>query len=140
MGRTLRPSPGKAEAIIIDLVGNTAAHGLPEQDRHWSLERGLFHKAETPVRCPHCLTVSLPGTMRCRCGHRIDVRKVAARDFRVRDLSDREILSVDRLDWLVARADCEADLRRIAALRDYHPRWVGHVMAERPDLERRARG
>ena len=37
-GRVLRPAPGKTEAIIIDHAGNWERHGLPCDDRQWSLE------------------------------------------------------------------------------------------------------
>lgn len=38
-GRALRLMDGKTEAIILDHVGNVIRHGLPTQDRHWSLDR-----------------------------------------------------------------------------------------------------
>ncbi len=38
-GRALRPAPGKSHAIIIDHVGNTLRHGLPDRARTWSLDR-----------------------------------------------------------------------------------------------------
>lgn len=37
-GRALRPSPGKARAVILDLAGITHIHGLPTEDRSYSLE------------------------------------------------------------------------------------------------------
>ncbi len=37
-GRVLRPYPGMAHAIIIDLVGCTLGHGFPTADRDYSLE------------------------------------------------------------------------------------------------------
>jgi superfamily II DNA or RNA helicase len=36
-GRVLRPSPGKTMATIIDLTGSTLQHGLPTDDRSYSL-------------------------------------------------------------------------------------------------------
>ena len=36
-GRVLRPAPGKQDAIIIDLCGATLRHGLPTDDREYSL-------------------------------------------------------------------------------------------------------
>lgn len=36
-GRVLRAAPGKRDAIVIDLVGAWAKHGLPDQDREYSL-------------------------------------------------------------------------------------------------------
>lgn len=38
-GRALRPSSDKKYAIIIDHVGNTLRHGLPDTQREWSLNR-----------------------------------------------------------------------------------------------------
>ncbi|ACB00854.1 MULTISPECIES: DEAD/DEAH box helicase [Cyanophyceae] len=37
-GRVLRVAPGKSEAIIIDHAGNWEMHGLPCDDRQWTLE------------------------------------------------------------------------------------------------------
>jgi superfamily II DNA or RNA helicase len=38
VGRALRPSPNKDHAMIIDLAGNWDRHGLPDDDRLWSLD------------------------------------------------------------------------------------------------------
>lgn len=38
-GRALRPMPDKKHAFIIDHVGNTMRHGLPDADRAWALDR-----------------------------------------------------------------------------------------------------
>ena len=38
VGRSLRPSPDKPHASIIDLAGNWTRHGLPDDDRVWSLD------------------------------------------------------------------------------------------------------
>jgi superfamily II DNA or RNA helicase len=38
IGRALRPAPGKAKALILDHVKNWERHGLPDDDREWSLE------------------------------------------------------------------------------------------------------
>ncbi len=38
MGRCLRPAPGKTHAIILDHVGNSLPHGLPDTPRRWSLD------------------------------------------------------------------------------------------------------
>lgn len=37
VGRVLRPVPGKARAILLDLPGVTHVHGMPEDERHWRL-------------------------------------------------------------------------------------------------------
>jgi superfamily II DNA or RNA helicase len=38
VGRALRPSPSKPHANIIDLAGNWERHGLPDDERLWSLD------------------------------------------------------------------------------------------------------
>ena len=38
VGRALRPSPGKQEALLLDLTGASFAHGFPTIDRAYSLE------------------------------------------------------------------------------------------------------
>jgi superfamily II DNA or RNA helicase len=38
VGRALRPSPNKDRSMIIDLAGNWERHGLPDDDRLWSLD------------------------------------------------------------------------------------------------------
>lgn len=63
IGRSLRPSPGKEAAIILDHVGNCERFGLPDQEREWSLEgrqksSGDFKLA---VRiCPECFGAQPP--------------------------------------------------------------------------------
>ncbi|MFN4244505.1 MAG: DEAD/DEAH box helicase, partial [Tepidisphaerales bacterium] len=37
VGRALRTAPGKEAAIILDHVGNSQRHGLPDDPREWSL-------------------------------------------------------------------------------------------------------
>ena len=37
IGRGLRVEPGKPELIVLDQVANWQRHGLPDDDREWSL-------------------------------------------------------------------------------------------------------
>ncbi len=37
IGRGMRPAPGKDALIVLDHAGNTDKHGLPEEDRVWTL-------------------------------------------------------------------------------------------------------
>lgn len=37
-GRGLRPAPGKDKLMILDHVGNWSRHGIPDEDREWSLQ------------------------------------------------------------------------------------------------------
>ena len=53
VGRVLRPSPGKAAAIILDHVGNVHRHGFPDDVRPWTLDdsRQRTGKGGPPAPC-----------------------------------------------------------------------------------------
>lgn len=83
VGRALRTFPGKDRAIIIDHVGNSgrsdggafyANHGLPDDERAWSLDgreitkRGAKSEVQAGRRCPKCFSIARFGAMKCGCG------------------------------------------------------------------------
>lgn len=83
-GRGLRPSDGKEKLIVLDQVGNWDKHGLPDEDREWSLEgrKGRKKKDEeadvSVQQCKHCFHVFRPGVDKCpACGKPVEVRKKA---------------------------------------------------------------
>ena len=56
--RCMRYQPGK-RAIIIDHVGNASRHGLPDDERSWTLE-GKKKKEKSVINattCPNCFAV-----------------------------------------------------------------------------------
>lgn len=57
IGRCMRPAPGKDYAIILDHAGNLKKHGLPCDDREWSLKAERKKKKAVEIRtreCPEC--------------------------------------------------------------------------------------
>ena len=55
VGRVLRPSEGKTEAVLLDLTGVSHTHGLPTDDRVYSLSGTPIRGKSEPVRdCPKC--------------------------------------------------------------------------------------
>lgn len=60
LGRSLRPAPGKSHAIVIDHTQNWAFHGLPDDDREWSLEPMSLKTRRYAVECPTCQHVFRP--------------------------------------------------------------------------------
>ena len=73
-GRALRPLEGKAEAVIIDHVGNVVRHGLPDKPRVWSLDRRERRSnggSTIPLRvCPGCTRPYERSYVSCPyCGH-----------------------------------------------------------------------
>lgn len=90
VGRVLRLADGKEFGLIIDHVGNcgriidgvfVSFHGLPQQDREWSLDgvkkkkRGAREvKQEEAVQCPTCYSPHDPAPKCPFCGHVYAVR------------------------------------------------------------------
>lgn len=69
-GRILRPFQG-VPAIILDHAGNARVHGLPQQDREFSLEskKKRAQSSSPPTRtCPSCYAILEGGTKVCMCG------------------------------------------------------------------------
>ena len=70
-GRGLRPKENGGDCVLLDLAGNAVEHGLPEEDRRWSLApRGEEMNGEAPVVwCSDCKAVSSAASHRCgTCG------------------------------------------------------------------------
>lgn len=80
-GRLFRPFPGKKDAIIIDHGGNIHRHGLPQEDRDWTLDtsktiaeldierRERDQKPREPICCPKCGAMRESGPKCTNCGH-----------------------------------------------------------------------
>lgn len=72
IGRVVRAHPGKTEALVYDLRGAVYLHGLPEDDRVWSLEGEQGKSAPQRVAglrtCKSCHAVFEPRTRCPRCG------------------------------------------------------------------------
>ena len=66
VGRGLRPKADGGDCLILDLSGNSERHGLPEDDRQWSLfPRGSSSNGNAPgVWCEKCNGVS-PAASHC---------------------------------------------------------------------------
>lgn len=133
VGRALRPCEGKAEAIILDHAGNSLRHGLPDDEREWSLEdrerRKKAEPSEVPVRqCKECFFVYRPAPKCPSCGH---VPPVVVREIEQVEGTLEEITrakdQAKRQRWIEER-DCHTldDWRALAAQRGYKPGWAMH--------------
>ena len=61
VGRALRPHPGKEHAIIIDHTENWIIHGLPNEERDWSLNpESLSPQERWTFNCSQCQHVFRP--------------------------------------------------------------------------------
>lgn len=81
VGRVLRTRPGKAGAKLLDLAGNVALHGTPDEERIYSLEGPAVKLARgnawDGVRiCKRCKAEIPPEAERCEeCGKPIEALK-----------------------------------------------------------------
>lgn len=96
-GRILRPSPGKTEAILLDHARNIELHGLPNEQREWSLESGVQKSTggSKSVRlCLHCFAVNRPGARVCaQCGEHFprEPRQVSQKKGKLKELTPEDL-------------------------------------------------
>ena len=137
VGRALRPLPGKTEAIILDHAGNSLTHGLPDDDREWSLEdrerRKKAEASESPVRqCEECFFVYRPAPKCPSCGHAVPVK---ARELEVIEGSLEEVRKPDKRELFreQGKANSLDDLIELGRQRGYkNPTfWAQKVWASR---------
>jgi superfamily II DNA or RNA helicase len=130
VGRALRPAPGKDRAIVLDHAGNSLRHGLPDDEREWSLEdrekkRRAAKEAESPVRqCLKCFRVYRPAKACPGCG---TVAPVQAREVEQRDGALVEVnAGAAKRQRAAEERDCETldDWIRLGAARGYKPGWA----------------
>jgi superfamily II DNA or RNA helicase len=124
-GRALRPYPGKKEAIILDHAGNCLRHGLPDEDREWTLE----DRAKPPRKpkesssvklCPQCLAAQLPGRPQCKyCDHIFEIksRKIEEREGELSEISSSQIKKDRKREQ--GRAQSLQDLIQVGKQRRY---------------------
>ena len=71
VGRGMRPKDNGGDCLVLDVAGNSLRHGLPEENREWSLQRrsddvGVGFPSQ---RCPYCDHVSASASHECQnCG------------------------------------------------------------------------
>ena len=119
VGRALRPCPelGKKTAIILDHVNNYKTHGLPDEERAWSLNSGYQGRKRGSSsdirirRCPNCFYAHSPALVCPNCGYKYgadgeQIKEVAGELALVgsqeyKDLQKKEIFIAKTLDELV---------------------------------------
>lgn len=72
LGRVLRPSPGKTHGTLIDLAGNIALHGPPDEDRVYSLHgQAVTRAGRVPAGARFCRVCGVEiatDMVVCECG------------------------------------------------------------------------
>jgi len=146
VGRVLRPAPGKTRAVVLDHVGNVYRHGLPDDDREWSLmgrPKGAKKPADPdalPVRqCDNCYHVHRPAPRCPKCGF---LYPVQAREI---EEVDGELEQVDPMEVRRAAKQAQAAAKTIEELEElgrklgHKPGWARFVwQARQAKAEQRA--
>ncbi len=138
VGRALRTFPGKTEAVILDHAGNVKRHGLPDEDRVWSLDGSAKKKgaqrSEVPVKtCGSCFATVAAMATHCSCGFEFPVqrREVEHVEGELQEIDLATAVRQRRQEQ--GRAQSEADLVAIGRKRGMkRPElWARHVLRAR---------
>jgi superfamily II DNA or RNA helicase len=114
--RSMRYMPGKT-ATIIDHVGNCYRHGLPDDEREWSLEPK--HKQENIVKireCKECFAVYSPTLAKCPyCGAEAttEIRRTDRKTVEI------DLVEVKRVEGIKNTPLCEAELKTWDEIREF---------------------
>lgn len=142
VGRALRVIDGKDHAIILDHVGNVLTHGLPEEEREWTLDgetrkRRGKREEEKAVRvnqCEKCYAVHTPAPACPHCGHVYIIKEKAPQqvDGELKQINAEALAWKKRQSQIeVAKAETLEELQAIARARGFKPGWARHVLAAR---------
>ena len=144
VGRALRPMAGKERAVILDHVGNVITHGLPDEDRAWSLDGEEKKKkkkkdnedAPKVRQCTACYAMFEAEALACpECGTLVPVskgRQVNQAEGELREITDLDRIKLSRTkSQEIGRARTLADLEQIAKQRGYKPGWAKHIWEAR---------
>lgn len=138
LGRGLRRKP--EPAILLDLVGNIARLGLPDDEREWSLDGRKKAKGEVKTsECPKCFAAHSPAPKCPGCGYVYPIVEKVVGEGRTMIEVDGELqeIDVDRLRFEQRRAQGMAktldDLVSLATSRGYKSpeKWAAHVWTAR---------
>lgn len=132
VGRVLRPKPDGGKALILDHVGNTERHGLPDEDREWTLAgvgpRGDGDDEPAPKRCEQCHAVYPAHHPRCpECGETPEPGEAREGPEEV----DGELKEVDlkaareKRRKEIGQARTLDRLVEVALAQGYKPAWAG---------------
>lgn len=149
VGRVLRPADGKENAIILDHAGNCLRHGLPDEDREWTLDgvekssRGGYRQEKkiNVKQCPQCYTAHEPAPRCPACNHlyKVEEREVKEIDGELQQISEHEAERMKRERRReIGAARTREDFEAIAAKRGYKAGWVNHMLSLRKKQGRAA--
>lgn len=157
VGRILRASPGKRDAILQDHSGTWWRHGSPNEDVDWSLDdtnkslakqrQKTLQKGdkEEGVRCPQCGGVRAAGPKCPHCGYehtrsvrmvRMESGELVAMNGPVVPIKKKK--SPEQQKWTECLFRCAATGRTFAQAKGLYEHETGRILPEnatpRPDI------
>lgn len=125
--RSMRYMPDKT-AIIIDHVGNCYLHGLPDDEREWTLESKAKQANMVKIReCPMCFSVYPPTKQKCPyCGYAA-VKEIQRKDKAVVEINLVEMQrqeDIKNTKYADLTAESWSDVERIRKARGYKIQWA----------------
>ena len=141
LGRGLRPDEEFDDCLVIDAVGNSIEHGLPDEIRPWTLFEGaknMERMVMKPIRCPGCFRIQRPVPECAGCGKPL---KLSVAEQMVltpgsgispalRSCST-DVLRTLKMPDLLRLAQTRADLEFIASVRGYKAGWINFIIQDR---------
>jgi DNA repair protein RadD len=131
IGRCLRPSPGKAAAVVLDHVGNTLRLGHHLEPREWTLDgikKRDRDKAPSVKVCPQCFAAMASQTRQCgECGHEFaaEVRELKQVEGELVEMQARQRKREQ------GNAQTLEELRQLAQRRGFKRGWAERVYQAR---------
>lgn len=147
VGRALRPEEGKDAAIILDHVHNSLRHGLPDDEREWTLEgrkRRRGSTGEAPIallNCPECFCVFRRAAGECpNCGWQATVqpREIEEVDGELREIDQTTIRRQRAWEEQQAYKEGFEGLVRLAVARGYKFGWAAFRWARKTGSDAKA--
>lgn len=125
--RSMRYMPDKT-AIIIDHVGNCYLHGLPDDDREWTLEPKAKQANMVKIReCPMCFSVYPPTKQKCPyCGYAA-VKEIQRKEKKTVEIDLVEMQrqeDIKNTKYADLTAETWSDVERIRKARGYKIQWA----------------
>lgn len=142
VGRALRMYDGKTDAIILDHVGNVMRHGMPDEDREWSLDgekQGKRSKTDDEKdvkvkQCEQCYACHDPAPKCPVCGfvYTVTAREIEQAEGELQELDAKRLAEIEenRKKMFQRREEGQCstlqDFQELAERRGYAPGWAYH--------------
>ena len=128
-------------AVIIDHVGNCFKHGLPDDERTWSLKGKKKNKSsEIKLReCPVCFGVTKPHAKECPFCNYLFPKMVVKKEKTIEDIELEEINRKDILRMKpfshIHKLNTLSEILDFIEIKKYKPGVIYHQLRERENIE-----